>query len=89
MHQERNYPGRVVATGLTNPDFAAYAIAFGGHGERVESTDAFFPAFDRAIKSRKPSIIHCLTDPEALTPAQSLSAIREVANSKLAHCIPE
>jgi acetolactate synthase-1/2/3 large subunit len=89
MHQERNYPGRVVATGLSNPDFAAYAIAFGGHGERVESTDAFFPAFDRAIKSRKPSIIHCLTDPEALTPAQSLSAIREAANSKLADCIPE
>ncbi len=40
MHQEREYPGRVSATKLKNPDFAAYAVAFGGHGERVETTDA-------------------------------------------------
>ena len=38
MHQEREYPGRVSATQLRNPDFAAYARAFGGHGETVEET---------------------------------------------------
>ena len=36
MHQEREYPGRISATDLRNPDFAAYARAFGGHGETVE-----------------------------------------------------
>src|SRR5690606_15726973 len=41
MHQEREYPGRTVATGLKNPDFAVYASAFGGHGERVEHTEEF------------------------------------------------
>ena len=54
MHQERHYPGRVVATGLRNPDFADYARAFGGHGERVERTEDFAAAFERAVASGKP-----------------------------------
>jgi acetolactate synthase-1/2/3 large subunit len=65
MHQERVYPGRVIATKLTNPDFAAYAQAFGGHGERVETTEEFAPAFERAVASGKAAIIHCLLDPRA------------------------
>ena len=50
MHQEREYPGRVSATQLRNPDFAAYARAFGGHGETVEATAEFAPAFERAAR---------------------------------------
>ncbi|MGL4287512.1 MAG: thiamine pyrophosphate-binding protein [Phreatobacter sp.] len=65
MHQERDYPGRVVATQLQNPDFALYARAFGGHGERVERTEDFAPAFERALASGKPAILHCLLDPRA------------------------
>ncbi|HEY8566077.1 MAG TPA: thiamine pyrophosphate-binding protein [Beijerinckiaceae bacterium] len=79
MHQERDYPGRVSATTLTNPDFAAYARAFGGHGERVERTDEFAPALDRALASGRPAILHCLIDPETITPTTTLSAIREKA----------
>lgn len=79
MHQEREFPGRVSATQLKNPDFAAYATAFGGHGERVETTEEFAPAFERAVASGKPAIIHCLIDPEAITPAMTLTAIREAA----------
>ena len=79
MHQEREYPTRVVATGLRNPDFAAYAQAFGGHGETVTTTEQFLSAFKRARSSGKPSIIHCKTDPEALTPGRSLSEIRNAA----------
>ena len=41
MHQERHYPGRVVGTDLVNPDFAAYARAFGAHGAVVERTEDF------------------------------------------------
>ena len=84
MHQEREYPGRVVATDLRNPDFAAYARAFGGHGERVERTEDFAAAFQRASESGLPAIIHCLTDPEALTVDRSLSAIRQAAQSNQA-----
>ena len=75
MHQERDYPGRVSATALVNPDFAAYARAFGGHGERVERTEEFAPAFERAQASGKPAIIHCILDPEAITPDRTLSEI--------------
>jgi acetolactate synthase-1/2/3 large subunit len=76
MHQELHYPRRISATALKNPDFAAYARAFGGHGERVERTEDFAPAFERALASNKPSILHCLMDAEALTPARTLSEIR-------------
>jgi len=79
MHQEREYPGRVYGTELRNPDFAAYARAFGGHGETVERTEDFAPAFERAAKAGKPAIIELRIDPDAITPATTLSAIREKA----------
>jgi acetolactate synthase-1/2/3 large subunit len=80
MHQERHYPARVTGTALTNPDFAAYARAFGGHGETVEATAEFLPAFERARASGKPAIIHVKIDPEGITPATTLSAIRRAAS---------
>ena len=58
MHQEREYPGRVMATDLKNPDFAAYARAFGGFGATVERTADFADAFAAARASGKPSLIH-------------------------------
>jgi acetolactate synthase-1/2/3 large subunit len=79
MHQEREYPGRISATILKNPDFAAYARAFGGHGERVERTEEFAPALERALASGKPAVLHCLIDPETITPTTTLSALREKA----------
>jgi acetolactate synthase-1/2/3 large subunit len=77
MHQEREYPGRVFATSLKNPDFAAYARAFGGHGETVERTEDFAAAFQRAAASGKPALVELKLDPEAITPATTLTAIRE------------
>jgi acetolactate synthase-1/2/3 large subunit len=77
MHQEREYPGRVVATDLRNPDFVAYALAFGGYGAVVEKSADFPTAFAAARASGKPSIIHLKLDPEAITPSTTLSAIRE------------
>lgn len=79
MHQELNYPGRVSHTDLMNPDFAAYARAFGGHGDVVERTEEFPKAFERACNSGKPAIVELRVDPEALTPEQSLSEIRASA----------
>jgi acetolactate synthase-1/2/3 large subunit len=81
MHQERHYPGRVIGTDLKNPDFAAYARAFGGYGATVEKTADFFPAFEAAQKSGKPAILHLKVDPEALTPTMSLTATREKAQA--------
>ncbi len=79
MHQEREYPGRIIATKLVNPDFVAYAQAFGGYGVLVEKTADFPAAFAQARASGKPSIIRLKIDPEAATPAMTLSAIRKKA----------
>lgn len=76
MHQEAHYPGRISGTPLKNPDFAAYAVAFGGYGERVERTDEFAPAFERALASGKPAILHCFLDPQAITPAKTLDEFK-------------
>jgi len=79
MHQEREYPGRVSASDLANPDFAAYARAFGAHGETVERTADFAPAFERALAANQPALLELRIDPEAITTRTTLSAIREAA----------
>jgi len=67
---------------LKNPNFADYARAFGGHGEFVDKTDDFMPAFERCAASGKPSIIHVKIDPDAITPTTTLTKIRETALAK-------
>ncbi len=79
MHQEREYPARVYATALKNPDFAALAKAYGLHGEVVNKTAEFEPAFERAIASNKPALLELRIDPEAITTRTSLTAVREQA----------
>jgi len=81
MHQERSFPGRVVGTDLRNPDFAAYAEAFGAYGENVTRTDDFPAAFERALASGKPAVLALRVDPEAITPRTTLSALRQAAAS--------
>jgi acetolactate synthase I/II/III large subunit len=76
MHQEREYPGRISATELRNPDFSDYARAFGGFGASVERTEDFPAAFREAQASGKPAIIRLKIDPEAITPVTTLSKIR-------------
>ena len=82
MHQERAYPGRVLGTGLTNPDFVAFAAAFGLHAERVETTAGFAPALTRALAAEGAALIELRIDPDAVSPRASLSEIR---NAALAH----
>ena len=79
MHQERRFPGRVSATALRNPDFAALARAYGGHGETVERTEEFAPAFERAVATGLPSIIHVKVATDASTPTASLTQLRASA----------
>jgi acetolactate synthase-1/2/3 large subunit len=82
MHQEREYPARVHGTTLVNPDFAAYAHAFGAHGEVVESTEQFAPALERALRAGKPALIELRLDPEAISPNATLSEIRRAARAR-------
>jgi acetolactate synthase-1/2/3 large subunit len=76
MHQERLYPGRVVGTSLVNPDFAALARSFGAAGATITRTDEFVPALRRALAAPVATVIELKLDPEAITPARTLSEIR-------------
>ncbi len=79
MHQERHYPGRVSGTDLANPDFAALARAYGGHGEVVTRTADFAHAFARARAAGTVAVIEVRVDAEALSTGQTLSATRQLA----------
>jgi len=76
MHQERAYPGRVIATGLKNPDFAALAEAYGAAGETVVATADVPAALDRALGAGRPAVVALKVDPEAIAPGLTLSALR-------------
>jgi acetolactate synthase-1/2/3 large subunit len=82
MHQERSYPGKPYGTNLKNPDFAAYARAFGAHGETVRATGDFAPAFDRALTCGRPAIVHLVMDPEIISTRSTLSELRARALDK-------
>jgi acetolactate synthase-1/2/3 large subunit len=79
MHQERHYPGRVVGTDLVNPDFAAFASAFGAHGETVTETAQFPDALERALAAGTPAVLELQIDPEAINPRTTLTKLRAAA----------
>lgn len=73
MYQEREYPKRVMATQLRNPDFAAYARSFGAWGATVERTEDFAAVFEQARKAEVPALIHIKTSVEDILPGQRLT----------------
>ncbi len=76
MHQERHYPARVSGTAIVNPDFVAIAQAYGMHAERVEHTNEFASAFERAETSSSGALLHLVISNEMLTPQLSISQAR-------------
>jgi acetolactate synthase-1/2/3 large subunit len=83
MHQERDYPDRTIATGLTNPDFVKWAESFGAYGALVERTEEFGPAFEKALNAGRISLIEIRLDPEVITTRTTLSAIRDAGRARL------
>ncbi len=81
MHQEKTYPARVSGTDLANPDFAALARAYGGHGETVEKDAEFPAAFARAEAAGTLAVIELKLDPEMLSTGQSISQARASAQT--------
>ena len=76
MHQERDYPERVSATTLTNPDFVKFVEAFGGRGWRVEETGRFEAALDEALAADGIRLIHCITDVEIISNQTTIAKLR-------------
>lgn len=75
MHQEREFKARVIATGLTNPDFVKFADSFGMPGFRVSKTEEFAPAFAKALASKKGALIELVLDQEVISPSKRLSQL--------------
>jgi acetolactate synthase-1/2/3 large subunit len=82
-HQEREFPGRAIALGFDNPDFTLLIRSYGGHGETVERTEDFAPAFARAMafadREQLPALVEIRYDADGIAPGQTLSGIRESA----------
>jgi acetolactate synthase-1/2/3 large subunit len=73
MHQERHFPGRVSGTELPSPDFVGLAQSFGAYAERVETTEAFAPAFERALAARRTAVLELRVDPNQITPDRRIA----------------
>lgn len=85
MHQEREFPGRVIATDIFNPDFVALAGAYGMATEKVERTEDFAAALDRALQADGSTLIELVTEAEAISVRTTLSKLRATAESRLAN----
>jgi acetolactate synthase-1/2/3 large subunit len=72
MHQERRYPGRVIATDIVNPDFVALARSYGAFAQRIATTDSFPPAYFEAVASGRPAVLELCVDPARLSPGLRL-----------------
>ena len=81
MHQEKHFPRRVSGTELENPDFVQLARSYGFYGERVERTEDFAEAYDRALASPTGAVLDIVTGSEGITPKQTLSQIRAAAEA--------
>lgn len=78
-HQERNYPARVSGTSLMNPAFVQLAQSYGFYAERVTATADFAAAFGRALRSKSGAVLELVISPEAITPRQTLTQMRDAA----------
>ncbi|WP_427313269.1 thiamine pyrophosphate-binding protein [Cupriavidus sp. H39] len=87
-HQEREFPGRTIALGFENPEFAELARAYRGYGEVVASDAEFGPALDRALDFASthsmPALLELRYDPDGIAPGATLSGIRAAALARQA-----
>jgi len=81
IHEENRLQGRTHGTELVNPDFALLAKAYGAHGEKVTTTEAFEPAFERALAAGKPAIVELVIDRDVIHTRYTLS---DLTNRRLA-----
>jgi len=82
MHQERDYPGRVSATQLTNPDFAALGAAYGAWSAAARTTREFIEALEEAQRKSGLRLIHLMIEVEQLAASgATVSGLRQRAAS--------
>jgi acetolactate synthase-1/2/3 large subunit len=83
MHQEREFPKRLSASSLSNPDFCALALAYGYAAQRVDRTEQFEPALKAALARDKGTVIVVPLNPEVISTRSSLTDIQIAALKRL------
>jgi acetolactate synthase-1/2/3 large subunit len=74
MHQARHYPGRPIGTDIAAMNVVGLAQSFGAYAERVERTEDFAAAFERARASGRAAVLDLVVDPLQITPDGRLDA---------------
>ncbi len=77
MHQEKNFPNRVIATNLKNPNFKKLAESYGAYGETILTTKEFPLAIKRAKKSKRISIIELKFDPKQINTSERIKYLKQ------------
>lgn len=67
MHQEKHYPGRPVATDLTNPSFRQLAESFGLKAWTVTDNGEFDQALHASLAENGPTLIEIIEGKERLS----------------------
>ncbi len=79
MHQEREYPNRVVGTALQNPDFAALARAYGYAGVCIQRSADFEAELLAALARPEGTLIEVMLEPELISTRGTLAGIAQAA----------
>ena len=76
LHQERKFPGPVMATDLVNPDFAALARAFGATGLNVDQPEDAAPALEEALAADGPALLDIRASLEHVSAYTTIEKVR-------------
>ncbi len=77
LYQERDYPGRTLATNLYNPDFAAIAEAHGAKGFTIERDDQIKAVVAAALAHNGPALVQVKTSLEYIAAYTTMTALRK------------
>ena len=67
MHQEIDYPNRIIGTDLVNPDFLALASSLGAFSQQVNKNPDFLGAFKKALDHDGVSVIELNVEKKQLS----------------------
>tara|TARA_B100000575_G_scaffold119931_1_gene95460 strand:- start:2590 stop:4251 length:1662 start_codon:yes stop_codon:yes gene_type:complete len=67
MHQEIDYPNRIIGTDLVNPDFLALASSLGAFSQQVNKNPDFLDAFKKALDHDGVSVIELNVEKKQLS----------------------
>ena len=81
LHQEREFPGRVAGTNLANPDFAAWARAFGALGLRLDRDGDVAATVARFLAHDGAAVLHVRSSAEAISAFTTITALRYAGRS--------